>query len=538
MKEFKHIFRQKLLLIIIAAGMCMSFIGCDKDPEVVEKPFVRLLENEFVQSSIFNREVNYAVLLPEGYEASEDSFPVVYLLHGFGDNQTAWYKGGLIKYYSDLYASENVPMIFVMPQGFNTYYVNRYTGNLQYMDFFTKELVAQVDSLYRTKKDKSQRAVMGFSMGGYGALILPALNPDIFTISVPLSMSFRTDEQYMAESDGAFDGQWAPIFGGKGLQGEARLTDFFKQNSPFHFFAGGDLSRFEGLKIFIDCGDDEESLSVTSNTLHCLMRDNEIPHEYRVSNGGHSWEYWHNSLHEALHFISLSFQGIEYPDAPMETVTGAPSPTENIEFIAISGTIFKAGVLLPPGYDAVNGNYPVVYLIHDTLLGNRAEQREEIFSLMYNSMVSSKLPKALVIEVPFAVASVTEISMREMITLIDLKYRTIKERNARVLAGNGEGGGLAASIVFSDTSSFASCFLFNAILSAEISASAGSIFYYLDGGDDGQSYQAYQNLYFDLRNKEKGYEYRVRAGKDSYESFVSGLALSIPVLKKRLTATS
>ena len=104
-----------LLMISSVALLFSGSWGCKKDPNYNDKPFVRLLENEAVQSKIFNRSINYAVLLPENYNTSTDSFPVVYLLHGYGDDQASWYKYGLIQYYSDLGAAENGPMIFIMP---------------------------------------------------------------------------------------------------------------------------------------------------------------------------------------------------------------------------------------------------------------------------------------------------------------------------------------------------------------------------------------------------------------------------------------
>ena len=254
----------------------LSLFGCKGEPIMVDEPipFSRLLENQKLSSQIFKVDINYAVLLPEDYNESTDDYPVVYLLHGFGDNEKAWYTSGSIKYYSDLYNDQIVPMIYVMPIGYNTYYVNRYTGSYPYMDMITTELVPTIDSLFRTKQDKTARAVMGYSMGGYGALILPALNPDVFTVGVPLSMSFRTDEQYISEPQGVFDYQWGTIFGGKGASGEARLTDYFKQHSPFHFFSSSNKDEFAGLKFLIDCGDDEET---------CLLYTSPSPRDRQKS---------------------------------------------------------------------------------------------------------------------------------------------------------------------------------------------------------------------------------------------------------------
>ena len=526
-----------LLLITAVAGILPGFQSCKEEPEIPEVPFNRLLQSETIESGIFKRSVEYAVLLPENYNTSSDSFPVVYLLHGFGDNHTAWFKYGLIKYYSDKYASENGPMIFVMPQGFNSYYVNRYNGNVAYMDFFTTELLPAIDSIYRTRKDKSQRAVMGFSMGGYGALILPVMNPDLFSVSVPLSMSFRTDEQYLAEPDWVFDSQWAPIFGGMGATGSARLTDYFKQFSPFYFFAGGDASGFNELKILIDCGDDEETLSVTNNALHCLMREKGVKHEYRVRDGAHSWDYWHNSIGEALRFMSYAFRGETYPDHSNAVDVGAPVPAESIQSLRISATELEAAVLLPPGYDAINGSYPVIYLIHDFVTGKREEQRDSLFSLFYNSMSGSKLNKALVVEIPSDVEAISAEAMKGVIDQIDIAFKTRQNRNARLLMGNGTGGALAASVVAVDSLSYASCCLFNAYLPNGTTTVTGGVFYYLDESDQGQAYNSYKNLYSDIRKRNLNYEYRVRQGDDSFQSFLDGLSASFTVLKKRLSST-
>ncbi|HET9053535.1 MAG TPA: alpha/beta hydrolase-fold protein, partial [Cyclobacteriaceae bacterium] len=279
----------RIYVAIIMLGLAA---GCaEDDSKMVPGEFKRLWEDQVLQSTVLNFPVQYAVLLPEGYDSSDESYPVVYLLHGYGDDETAWYKNGGLQFYVDKHLAETAPMIYVMPQAFNTYYIDKYTGSFPYMEMFVEELVPEIDARFRTKKDKSQRAVMGYSMGGYGALILPAMNPHVFSVSVPLSMSFRTDAQYIAESQGAFDNQWAPNFGpAKGVSGTARLTDYFKARSPFHFFGGADLSTYNNVKFLIDCGDDEEALIFTSNNLHSLMRNNEVVHEYRVRSGGHSFD--------------------------------------------------------------------------------------------------------------------------------------------------------------------------------------------------------------------------------------------------------
>jgi S-formylglutathione hydrolase FrmB len=291
-------------LILLSTGMP----GCKEDNPPPDEPFVRLLENQAYQSHILRRSMSYAVLLPAEYENSTDSFPVVYLLHGYGDDEKAWYQDGFIQYYADQYVDVNGPMIFVMPDAFNTYYVNKYNGNYPMMDVLVTELVPAIDSIFRTKKDAGQRAVMGYSMGGYGAMILPAKNPDVFKTGVSLSMSFRTDTQYVEEPQNVFDSQWGPIFGGTGTAGNARFTDYFLEYSPFHFFSDPANHYLWELNFMINCGDDEEKLDVTNLELHDLLVELDYPHTFIMNHGGHSWDYWHGELPAALSFIGNSFK--------------------------------------------------------------------------------------------------------------------------------------------------------------------------------------------------------------------------------------
>jgi len=152
-------------------------------------------------SNILGQNIKYSICLPAGYETSKDEYPVVYLLHGLGDNETAWVEYGRISQIADkaVEDGEIVPMIFVIPQGFRSYYVNFYDGSFNYQDMFIQELIPYIESNYRVKNDRQHRATIGYSMGGFGALILPLMNPEVFSACVPLSISVRTDEQYLFE---------------------------------------------------------------------------------------------------------------------------------------------------------------------------------------------------------------------------------------------------------------------------------------------------------------------------------------------------
>lgn len=525
-------FKQKILTFALSL---MLFSACAPEIEtpIEEVTFERLLKNENLKSNILKRDINYAVLLPENYHKTTDSFPVVYLLHGYGDNHSAWYSYGLIQYYSDLYVTQKWPMIFIMPDAFNTYYVNKYNGIYPYMDFFANELVPAIDSIYRTIADKSQRAVMGYSMGGYGALILPAMHPELFSISVPLSMSFRTDEQYLAESQTAYDNQWASVFGGYGKTGTNRLTEYFIEHSPFHFFNEKSASTFSQTRFFIDCGDDEESLSITNGEWHNLLKKFEIAHEYRVRNGGHSWEYWKKSLPEALNFISYGFQNLNYPMDAEPVVIQNPILQNQYELEVIAGQNFQLGIFKPTSYQTDTNSYPAMFIMHDSDGSSRSQSAIEIFSLLNDHMVSGKLPPSLIFEIPVSETEITTDKFLDLLQQIKNNYRIKDNKQGLVLLANKTGGVLASNLIEALPETFNGCFLFDATATESMPVIENQ-FYYIAVSDKSVDPNTGFDLYVALREKGVNHEYRVHRGIPGMQSILVGMNESISYLSKKL----
>lgn len=521
----------RLFLMLL---LVFQLSGCgEDDPKWVTVPLPRLLEDQVLQSNLLSRSIEYAVLLPADYNDTDDTYPVVYLLHGYGDDETAWYKNGGLQFYVDKYIAETGPMIFVMPQAYNTYYIDKYTGTFPYMEMFVDELVPEIDARFRTKADKSQRGVMGYSMGGYGALILPAMHPEVFSVSIPLSMSFRTDEQYIAESQTSFDNQWAPNFGpAKGTSGTARLSDYFKARSPFYFFNEENLNIYNSTKFLIDCGDDEEALIFTSNSLHSLMRSNNIAHEYRVRSGGHSFDYWKKAYPETLKFFSLAFQGIPYPAEPTPAPIGTPITDNDFEETQVEGV--EVTIMKPLDYESSALEYPVLYFIHDGG-GNHHDNLINTFSLLRNAMTASKLPQSIVVEIEIDILGSDAGYLQQLVAHVDANYRTKEIRDNRVIMANGTAS--TNTLGFANTTDlFSDCFIFNAQLSDEAAEVSETVFYYLDGTDKSTSFKGYENLYSKIRNDgTDGYEYRVRQGAESYQAFLNGLNDSFSSLKESLS---
>ena len=80
----------------------------------------KVMTKQVIKSTILNRDVNYTVYLPEGYETNQRNYPVTYLLHGYGDSDDGWIQFGEINRLADAAIKQGkiAPMIIVTPDGF------------------------------------------------------------------------------------------------------------------------------------------------------------------------------------------------------------------------------------------------------------------------------------------------------------------------------------------------------------------------------------------------------------------------------------
>ncbi len=288
------------LVFVAVVMVCTSQLNAQISRGVVK-------EGLKLSSKILGKDVRYTIYLPFDYDTSERFYPVVYLLHGYSDDDTGWLQFG----HANLLADEAIanqkipPMIIVMPDGGVSWYINNNDGSVRYEDFFIKEFMPYIESKYRIRAEKQYRGIAGLSMGGFGALNHALTHPDLFNSCVAFSSGVRTDEEMLALDQSRWDGMEGPVYGA-GLKGQARLTDHYKANNPIHIMQTGDVQKIKSVRFYLDCGDDD-FLYKGNSTMHILMRDREIPHEYRVREGGHSWGYWRTGLIDGLAFIGQSF---------------------------------------------------------------------------------------------------------------------------------------------------------------------------------------------------------------------------------------
>ncbi len=266
-----------------------------------------LHESLSMDSKILGKQVEFSVYLPHDYHVSNRKYPVLYLLHGYTDDETGWTQFGEVKKIADglITHPEVTDMIIAMPDAGLDWYINSYDGKTKYEDFFTKEFVGHIESSYRARGTKEFRAVSGLSMGGHGTLIYALKHPDMFAVAAPLSAAVWGRDDIIKHEQADWDQYFGFIFG-EGLAGEDRFTDHVQNNLPLTLIEAKDPEELKTVKWYIDCGDDDFLIN-GNMALHRIMTEKQIPHEFRVRDGGHDWTYWRTALPEVLKFISRSF---------------------------------------------------------------------------------------------------------------------------------------------------------------------------------------------------------------------------------------
>ena len=274
-------------------------------PAALTAQMGKVFDNLSVESELLGMERKYAIYLPPDYESSERDYPVLYLLHGSGDDQTGWIQFGEVLRITDQAIKDGTatPMIIVMPDGDAKHrgYFNDLSGEWRYEDFFFDELIPHVEGKFRIKGTKRFRAISGLSMGGGGTFMYAMHRPDMFSSAAPLSAyagpstaaeitnrikrnSVKPDEVVAPET----------------------LQSYFERHNAVYMAEHNDLDALKSVRWWIDCGDGD-FLAVGNALVHIAFTERKVPHEYRVRDGAHNWTYWRESLPMVLEFVSDAF---------------------------------------------------------------------------------------------------------------------------------------------------------------------------------------------------------------------------------------
>lgn len=247
------------------------------------------VDTALTYSAAMKKNIKAVVITPDNY-STKTAYNVVYLLHGYSGNYADWVTNvPAIKHLSDQYN-----LMIVCPDGNygSWYFDSPIDSSWRYETYISKELVKYIDDHYSTSRSRTGRAITGLSMGGHGAFYLAFRHQDIFGAAGSMS--------------GGVDIRPFPL----NWDLSKRLGSF--KDHPENWEKNTDVNLVYlltpgSLAITFDCGTADFFYGVNKE-LHKKLLERNIPHDFTVRPGAHTWEYWSNSILYQMLFFNNYFQ--------------------------------------------------------------------------------------------------------------------------------------------------------------------------------------------------------------------------------------
>lgn len=276
------------------------------------------------------RVMKYNIILPAGYEESDQRYPVLYLLHGFTSNYTLWARMRVPEY------AARYNMIIVMPDVGNSWYVNWAQSDAgeknAWEDYMIHDVIGHVDANYRTIAKREGRAINGLSMGGYGSLILGLRHPEMFCSigshsgAIRYAADFRQRIENPEETANVRRRREpsTKIDKAIGIEGFSSQADRYPAGKAF--VTVEDCDQYDPFKlvlqvpkdklphIHVDCGTSDRLIR-TSREFAQVLQDNTIAYSYAESAGRHLPFYW---AREVAHSMAVQHNVIQRNLANLE----------------------------------------------------------------------------------------------------------------------------------------------------------------------------------------------------------------------------
>ena len=277
-----------------------------------------------LNSSILKHPVHYCVYLPAGYDAGStqhpaQKYPVLYFLHGLGDNERTLFNSGGWTMLDELRQQHKMgEFLIVAPEGGQTFYINSADGAVRYSDFFLQEFIPLIETKYRISKGRNSRAIGGISMGGYGALRFAFAHPEMFSAVSAQSAALITESPQELDNAGRSGAPLAKVLAN--VFGSPIAVQHWNDNSPF-LLARKNLAGIKKLAIYFNCGqDDNYGFEKGAAALHELLQKEGVKHDYHPYPGDHSLSYFLAHFTEVMEFHSQAFDhahGSLIPKSPV-----------------------------------------------------------------------------------------------------------------------------------------------------------------------------------------------------------------------------
>jgi S-formylglutathione hydrolase FrmB len=247
-------------------------------------------ECSVIKSEILARNVRYCAFLPASFDQDKaKKFPVLYYLHGLGDNEQSLLNLGGWDMIEELRRQGKVGEFIVLaPAGGHTFFINSADGKIRYEDFLMKEFMPQMEKKYRAESTRATRGITGISMGGYGALRLAFKFPNQFeAVSAQMpALIAEIPESFYGGGPGSPAGVMVEAFG------NPFNVDYFDRNNVFGFAKKDPAAELKELKIYFDVGNNDDfGFEEGAERLHKLLDHRGIPNEFHVYPGRHDPQF-------------------------------------------------------------------------------------------------------------------------------------------------------------------------------------------------------------------------------------------------------
>jgi S-formylglutathione hydrolase FrmB len=223
-------------------------------------------------------------VLPANIAAGQ-KFPVVYLLHGGGGGFHDWSN------YSDIARYAEHGLILVMPEGNSSYYTNSVEHpHDRYEDYIVHDLIADVEQRFPAMAGRAHRAIVGMSMGGFGAVVLALKHPDLFVFAGGLSSALDVPSRPFSIKRVGQWRQYAAIFG-------AWKSQSRRESDPYVLVRSADPAK--AAYLFLTCGEQEGLLAVNKRFVS-MLQARHFQYEFHTAPGGHDWNEWDQRIPDLI----------------------------------------------------------------------------------------------------------------------------------------------------------------------------------------------------------------------------------------------
>ncbi len=271
------------LFVALVMSLCVLVVQAQVETGIIEGRF---------QSKLMDREMPYRLILPVGYkENTTQTYPTIYLLHGFTGNYRNWTdKTDLLKF------SKAHNFLIVSVEGANGWYTDSpIKPNSNYESYIIKELIPEIEKNYRTGGKREQRAIAGLSMGGYGGMKFGLKYPEMFVLAGSFSGALKAPQYDQGPSSvsGFLTKSIGIAFGDAD-------SPTRKENDIFEIVEGSTNDQLKAMPyLYLDCGT-EDFLLPSNRSFVELIQKKRIAHQFRELPGRHNWKYWNSQIAEFL----------------------------------------------------------------------------------------------------------------------------------------------------------------------------------------------------------------------------------------------